>query len=199
MDSNEGQSRLPSHVLTSGRIIIATMAICCLCYGLLILCLGELIAPKRAEGSLIRDEKGVVIGSELIAQNFARPGYFWPRPSAVNYDASASGGSNLSPANPEVRKRAEAIIAKIGISGGKPIPADLVTTSGSGLDPHITFAAAEYQAERVASARGIPLQRVIKLLHENSGARGGIPGDTAVVNVLEINILLDGMERKDGQ
>ncbi len=151
-----------------------------------------------AEGSLVSDNNGAVIGSELIAQSFSRPGYFWPRPSAVNYDASASGGSNLSPANPEVRKRAAEMIVKMGHSGVELIPADLVTASGSGLDPDITLSAAKYQAERVASARGIPLKEVIKLLERNARTPGGILSGEPLVNVLSVNIELDSAEKKDG-
>jgi potassium-transporting ATPase KdpC subunit len=198
MNSNDGKSRLLSHALTSCRIIIATMAICCLCYGLLIFCIGRLAVPGKAEGSLVSDDNGAVVGSELIAQSFSRPEYFWPRPSAVNYDASASGGSNLSPANPEVRKRAADIIAKMGKSGGELIPADLVTASGSGLDPDITLSAATYQAERVASARGIPLQEVIKLLERNAETPVGILSGEPLINVLSVNIELDSAEKKDG-
>ena len=199
MNSNDGKSRIIFHTLTSGRIIIATMVICCLCYGLLILCFGKLAVPQRAEGSLVLDKNGVIIGSELIAQSFSRPEYFWPRPSAVDYDASASGGSNLSPANPEVRARAEDIIAKMGNSGGKLIPADLVTASGSGLDPDITLSAAKYQVERVASARGIPFQRVTKLLEDNAKKTGGILSDESLVNVFLINLELDKVEKRNGQ
>ncbi len=96
--------------------------------------------------------------ARLLAQGFARPEYFWPRPSAVDYNASAAGGSNLSPTNPALRARAEEILARTA-GGGKPLPADLVTASGSGLDPHITLEAASYQVQRVAAARGVDGQR----------------------------------------
>jgi potassium-transporting ATPase KdpC subunit len=175
----------------SGRIVLVSMAICCLLYTLLILGVGQTLAPYTANGSLIRNEQGVTIGSELIAQGFSRPEYFWPRPSAVDYNAAAAGGSNLSPTNPELRSQATRIITKMGVTGGKNIPADLVTASGSGLDPDITLSAAEYQAERVASARGLPITTVMEILQKYANRPGGALTPESLVNVLLVNIALD--------
>jgi K+-transporting ATPase ATPase C chain len=180
-----------TQVATSSRIVLASMTVCCLFYTLLILGLGQTLTPYTANGSLIRNKQGAIIGSELIAQRFFRPEYFWPRLSAVDYKASAAGGSNLSPTNPELRSRAEAIISKLGAAVGNPIPADLATASGSGLDPHITLAAAEYQAPRVASARGLSLTTVMGLIEKYAKRPGGPLNPAPVVNVLLVNMALD--------
>lgn len=178
-------------IVASGRIVLVSMAICCLLYTLLVLGIGQTLMPYTAKGSLIRNERGIIIGSESIAQGFSRPEYFWPRPSAVDYHASAAGGSNLSPTNPELRSRAKAIITKMGVTREKKIPADLVTASGSGLDPHITLRAAEYQAERVASARGLPVTTVAGILSKYAKIPGGALTAESLVNVLLVNMALD--------
>ncbi|MFZ1982946.1 MAG: potassium-transporting ATPase subunit KdpC [Desulfatitalea sp.] len=182
-------------IITSGRVALLTMTICCLLYGLVILSFGQWVAPGRADGSLLRDEHGEIVGSTLIAQGFTRPEYFWPRPSAVAYNAAAAGGSNLSPTHPEIRIRAQAIVAKMGAGKGHPLPADLVTTSGSGLDPHITLAAATYQAQRVADARGRSVRSVTALLEKFAKRPGGALTLEPVVNVLLVNMALDRMEQ----
>jgi K+-transporting ATPase ATPase C chain len=180
-----------TQVATSGRIVVVSIAICCVFYALLILGLGQTLTPYTANGSLIRNKQDAIIGSELIAQRFSRPEYFWPRPSAVDYNASAAGGSNLSPTNPKLRARAEAIISKLRASVGNPIPADLATTSGSGLDPLITLAAAKHQAKRVASARGLSITTVMGLLEKYANRPGGPLTPQPVVNVLLVNMALD--------
>jgi K+-transporting ATPase ATPase C chain len=178
-------------LVTSVRIVVFTMLVCCGLYTLLIYGIGQAITPHTAEGSLITDAQGKVIGSELIAQKFTRPGYFWPRPSASDYNAAGSAGSNLSPTNPKLRERALEIIAAIGTTPGNPVPADLVTASGSGLDPNITVEAAMYQAKRVADARGLP-EEVIRGLIENHALKtGGMLTPEPLVNVLLLNIDLD--------
>jgi K+-transporting ATPase ATPase C chain len=189
-DTNKNTSVFPQ-IMTSGRIVLATMTICCLLYGLVILFFGQSVTPNSTDGSLVRDEQGEIVGSELIAQGFTRPEYFWPRPSAVDYNASAAGGSNLSPTNPELRSRAEAIMTKMGVAIGNPLPADLVTASGSGLDPHITLAAAKYQAERVAAARGLSITTVMGLLENYAKRPGGALTPEHMVNVLLVNMALD--------
>ncbi len=152
-------------------------------------------APDARQGSLIRDEAGAIIGSRLIAQRFTQPGYFWPRPSAVDYDASATGGSNLSPTNPSLTERAEPEIAKLSLKHGQKVPADLVAASGSGVDPHISLESAKLQSERVAAVRGLPLQTVETLIQENLEGRALLVfGGEAVVNVLTLNIALDRTE-----
>jgi len=178
-------------IMTSWRIVFATMTICCLLYGLVILFFGQSVMPNSANGSLVRDEQGEIVGSELIAQGFTRPEYFWSRPSAVDYDGSAAGGSNLSPTNPELRHRAEAIMTTMGVAIGSPLPADLVTASGSGLDPHITLAAAKYQAERVAAARGLSAPSVVGLVEKYAEPSAVALTPGPVVNVLLVNMALN--------
>jgi len=176
---------------TSVRLVAATMTVCCVLYGLAVLAFGQTVVPARANGSLVFNERGEPVGSERIAQGFARPEYFWPRPSAVDYNASSAGGSNLSPTNPELRSRAQGILAKMGADGRRPLPADLATASGSGLDPHITLAAAEYQAGRVAAARGVSVETVRKLLKISALHTGGSLTPEPVINVLLVNLSLN--------
>jgi len=152
--------------------------------------------PWKASGSLIRQGNGTILGSAQLAQAFTQPRYFWPRPSAVDYDASATGGSNLSPTNPLLTERAQALIGRYGLQEGQRIPADLVADSGSGMDPHITIEAARFQAPRVASVRNLPLERVSQLIEQHTEVPmlrvfGGEP----VVNVLKLNIVLDAQLR----
>jgi K+-transporting ATPase ATPase C chain len=164
-------------------------------YTLTILGIGQIIVPYTANGSLLHDDHGAVIGSEMLAQPFAQPGYFRPRPSAAEYNASATGGSNLSPTNPKLRFRAETIISKSAANGGKKIPVDLVTASGSGMDPHITIASAKYQAVRVAEARGMPYSSVVALLDRYTERAGGFLTAEPLVNVLLVNRDLDRLEQ----
>lgn len=194
MNSGIVKINFRSQLSACARVVCVTMGICSLLYSLVILGIGKVVTPGTADGSLIRSSEGKIIGSRLIAQSFTRPDYFWPRPSAANYDAAASGGSNLSPANPELSKRAGEIIKGMAGDPAVKIPADLVTASGSGLDPHITLASAEYQAERVAKARGISIDRVRVLLGNSAHRSGGALASEPLVNVLLINMALDRPE-----
>jgi K+-transporting ATPase ATPase C chain len=184
---------LISKTVTSIRIVFVTMVICCLLYPLVILGIGQTLVSYSANGSLVLNGQGEIIGSELLAQGFSRPGYFWPRPSAVDYNASAGSGSNLSPTNPQLRGRAKALMNRFEASADNPIPADLVTASGSGLDPNITLAAAKYQAGRVASARGQTVDMVTELLMKYATRPGGALAPQPLVNVLLVNMELDRM------
>lgn len=167
-----------------------------LAYPLLVTGAAQLVFPKQANGSLIvRD--GQVIGSELIGQPFGQPKYFWSRPSAtapMAYNGSASSGSNLGPTNPAltdaVKARIEALRAA-DPGNTAPVPVDLVTASASGLDPHISRAAADYQAARVARTRGVAPEAVRALIERHTeGAWFGFLGE-ARVNVLALNLSLD--------
>lgn len=177
----------------SVRLTAASMVGCVLLYGAAVLAIGQIVVPGRANGSLVRGANGEVIGSELIAQGFARPDYLWPRPSAVDYNAAAAGGSNLSPAGPEVRARARASVARWGVDAAHPLPADLATASGSGLDPHITLAAAHDQAGRIAAARGVPSAAVVSVL-DACAERSPAALSDPLVNVLIANLNLDKMK-----
>lgn len=170
-------------------------------YPLVITGLAQVAFPGQANGSIIeRDEE--MIGSSLIGQSFVDPetgrtllGYFRSRPSAVNYDASASGASNLGPTSAELQARIEADVAIIrdenGLSGSQSIPVDLVTASGSGLDPHISPASAELQVARVARERGMSEDDVRALVEEHTdGSVLGFVGEDRV-NVVELNLALD--------
>lgn len=187
-------------LLTSLRLVLVSMLVCCVVYPALMLLFAQAIVPSRADGSILTNLKGEVIGSAIIAQKFTRPEYFWPRPSAVDYNAGATGGSNLSPANPKVADRARGIIELYDLLEGQRIPADLVTTSGSGIDPHISVDAARFQTRRVAAARGLATDRVEGLIEQCTEAPilrvfGGEP----VVNVLKLNVALDRLTQTKGQ
>ena len=170
---------------------VVTFFLCAVAYPAAVWGLGQLAFPHEAEGSLIKDRDGTVIGSELIAQPFASDKYFAPRPSAVDYKADATGGSNLGTKNPDLRKkiveRAEALKA----TAEAPAPVDLVTASGGGVDPHITPEAAAYQAARVAAARDLPVDQVRTLIERHIERSGAIIGAPARVNVLKLNLALD--------
>jgi len=161
--------------------------------------LGKTFFPRQAEGSLI-EKNGKKVGSELIGQPFDAPQYFWSRPSATApyaYNAAASGGSNAGSTNPDflktVQGRVEAL-RKADPTNPKPVPMDLVTASASGLDPHISLAAAAYQVERVARDRKIDV-KLVKNLVEKYTDRGflGFMGDPGV-NVLKLNLALDELK-----
>jgi K+-transporting ATPase ATPase C chain len=152
---------------------------------------------SKAEGSFVTDGAGKVIGSELLAQGFSSPGYFQPRPSAAGekgYDPLASAGSNLGGTSRKLQDRAAADLAKLvkeNPDATGPVPVELVTASGSGLDPHLSPAAAAWQAPRVARARGVALERVRALVDEYTEGRTlGVLGEPRV-NVLDLNLALD--------
>lgn len=168
-------------------------------YPLAVTGLAQLLFPHEANGSvLLVDSKAV--GSALIGQEFASAGYFWGRPSATAvrpYNSQVSSGSNLGPTNPVLKEAVGERIAalKAAATGGDtPVPVDLVTASGSGLDPDISLAAAYYQAARVASARGLPVERVEALIEEHAQRPWlGLFGEPRV-NVLRLNLALAGIE-----
>jgi K+-transporting ATPase ATPase C chain len=181
-----------SDIINSLRLFLLSILVCSAGYPAVLLGFAAVAAPEKRQGSLIQTEDGTIVGSRLLAQKFARPRYFWPRPSACDYNASATGGSNLSPTNPKITDRAKKIIGQLKPESDELVPADLVAASGGGMDPHISLAAALLQVPRVASARGLPEETVEALVHEHTdgptlAAFGGEP----IINVLELNVALD--------
>ena len=171
------------NLTTAVLMTIVTTIILGLAYPLVVTGLAQVLFPDIANGQLIRNADGVVIGSRLIGQPFTSPGYFHSRPPGV---------SNLGPTNPKLTDRVKADVEKLqGENPGKPVPIDLVTTSGSGLDPHISPAAAEFQMPRIAHERGISedeLRQIVAVHTE--GRQFGFLGEPRV-NVLELNLDLD--------
>lgn len=166
-----------------------------LCYPLLMTGVGQVTMPNQANGSLIEKE-GQLVGSALIGQQFDQPQYIWTRPSAAGdgYDATQSSGSNLGPLNPELASNVEVQVQKLKAADPQnkaPIPIDLVTMSGSGLDPHISPAAAQWQANRVASIRGISIEQVQKAINDNTDSKQFNVFGEPRVNVLAVNLTLD--------
>jgi K+-transporting ATPase ATPase C chain len=189
--NNNGNIVRPALVL-----FVLLSALTGLIYPMAVTGAAKAVFPAQADGSLIVLD-GTTVGSKLIGQNFSDPKHFWGRPSATApqpYNASASGGSNQGPLNPAladaVKGRIEALRAA-DPGNTAPVPVDLVTTSGSGLDPDISPAAARYQAARVARARGVPIEQVNALVANNTqGPLWGLLGESRV-NVLALNIALD--------
>jgi K+-transporting ATPase ATPase C chain len=149
------------------------------------------VVPDQAAASMINGTDGLPVGSRLVAQAFTSDRYFHPRPSACDYNGKGAAGSNLSPTNPALAERAAAIVKSYAATRENPIPADLVTASGSGLDPDITYAGARYQAPRVASARKLPVGQVFATIDRVKRSLTGKPGGQELVNVLELNLALD--------
>lgn len=184
---------MKKNLIVAIRFTLITTVFFGLAYPLLVTGISQWIFPKQANGSLIV-KNGQVIGSRLIAQGFSGEKYFHPRPSAAGagYDPTASGGSNLGPTNQALVTRVQQDVAKLRQENpGAAIPADLVTTSGSGLDPDISPAGAEFQVARVAKARGISAEELRRIVARHTLPRQyGIFGE-ARVNVLELNLDLD--------
>lgn len=188
-----------SHLKTAVLLFLLLTAVTGLIYPLVVTGIAQLAFPQQANGSVI-ERGGKSAGSGLIGQPFAGPTYFWSRPSATApaYNAAASSGSNLGPTNPALLDRVKADVERIQAAhpGKGPVPVDLVTTSGSGLDPHISPAAAYYQVERVAAARGLDPEAVRRLVEEHvEGRTFGILGEPRV-NVLQLNLALDSFGRQ---
>ena len=176
--------------------------VCCGLYPLAVWAIAQVAFPHKANGSLIVAKDGTVRGSELLGQNFTEAKYFHPRPSAAGngYDAANSGGSNLGPTSQKlkdaIKDRIAAYRAENGLKETDAVPADAVTASGSGLDSHISLRNAELQIARVAKARGLEELKIRDLIQRNSNRPDfGVLGD-AGVNVLRLNLGLDGIETK---
>lgn len=187
------------HLRTAVLMVVVLTLLLGVVYPLLMTGIAQLAFPNQANGSLIRDSSGTVVGSALLAQSFSDPEYFHPRPSAAGsagYDATASGGSNLGPTNQKlvdaVTDRTAAYRAENGLPADALVPVDAVTTSASGLDPDISPANALLQAGRVAKARNLSETQVRSMVDQYTEDRTfGILGEPRV-NVLELNLALDG-------
>ena len=187
------------------QAILATLAlvvVCCGLYPLVVFGISQVLFPAKANGSLIVDAGGIIRGSRLIGQPFAADKYFHPRPSSAGngYDPTSSSGSNLGPTSQKLR---DAIVQNLadyrtqnGLATNALVPADAVTGSASGLDPHISQQNAAFQAERVAKARGLSIEKVRELIQQNTDpADLGVLGDPGV-NVLRLNLALDAQLSK---
>lgn len=186
------------NLITAMLMTVVTTVLLGLIYPLAVTGLAQVMFPDKANGQLIKRMDGTVVGSRLIGQPFTSPGYFQGRPSAAGangYDATASSGSNLGPTNPKLIDRVKADVEKLQAENpGKPIPIDLVTTSASGLDPHISPAAAEFQIPRVARERAITEEELRRILAAHiEGRQFGFLGEPRV-NVLELNLDLDNQK-----
>jgi K+-transporting ATPase ATPase C chain len=173
--------------------------VCCGLYPLVVFGVGQLLFKAKANGSLITDSKGIVRGSRLLGQQFTSDKYFHSRPSAAGngYDATSSGGSNLGPTSQKLHDSVAQNISDYrsqnGLDANAPVPADAVTASASGLDPHISPANAGLQASRVAKARGLPLEKVKGLISQYTDSPDfNLLGDPGV-NVLQLNLALDAL------
>jgi K+-transporting ATPase ATPase C chain len=184
--------------IQSIRALIVLSLITGVAYPLIVTGIAQVAFRDQANGSLI-EKDGKVLGSRLIGQPYSDPKYFWSRPSATSpmaYNGASSSGSNQGPTNPALKEAVEGRVKALREAGGdpsQPVPVDLVTASGSGLDPHISPAAAEYQIARVAKARKIPEDRLRELVQKHTqGRQLGFLGEP-VVNVLTLNLELDAL------
>ncbi len=184
-------------ILTSLRVSVVTLVLTGFLYPLAVTGVARVAFPRRAGGSIVLDGSGRPVGSELLAQGFSSPAYFQPRPSAAGergFDPMASGGSNLGPTSAKLRDRAAADVARLRAknpSAPGPIPSELVTTSGSGLDPHLSPAGALWQVSRVASARGVSVSRIRAVVEDSVEGRDLWLLGEPRVNVLLLNLSLD--------
>jgi K+-transporting ATPase ATPase C chain len=178
------------------RVALVTIVLTGVLYPLAVTGLAQAVFPSQANGSLVTDARGRVVGSSLIGQPFTNPGYLQPRPSAAGsgYDAAASSGSNLGVTSVKLRDRLAPDVARLkreNPDAAGPIPDDLVTASSSGLDPHVTPAGARWQVPRIARARGVAAERIAAVIDANVEGRDlGVLGEPRV-NVLAVNLALD--------
>jgi K+-transporting ATPase ATPase C chain len=192
---NRTNMRITKNLITALLMTVVTTVLFGLIYPLAVTGLAQVLFPDKANGQLIKRADGTLVGSSLVGQPFSSPGYFRSRPSAAGpagYDAGASSGSNYGPTNQKLIERVKADVERARAENpGRPVPVDLVTASASGLDPHISPAAAEFQVPRVARERGVSedeLRRVVAA--HTQGRQFGFFGEPTV-NVLELNLDLD--------
>lgn len=184
---------IAKNLIISLRVSLFTILITGIFYPLLVMTVGYLFFYKHATGSLIFNERRHIIGSELVGQNFKNPGYFFSRPSNAGngYDALSSGGSNLAITSKKFMDKVQERIQSLKTFNEKPIPLDLVTTSASGLDPHISPQAAYWQAPKIALYRNVALKRIMSIIDDQIQSPRlyvlGVPR----VNVLKLNLALD--------
>jgi K+-transporting ATPase ATPase C chain len=181
--------------MTIIRLFLACVVAIGFLYVPALLIFATIAAPEKSLGSIVNGPDGAPVGSRLVAQAFTSPRYFRPRPSAADYNGQGAAGSNLSPTHPALAARAAAIAKSYDATAANPIPADLVTASGSGLDPDITEAGARYQVARVAKARELDPAVILKAIDETKRPLMGAFGGPALVNVLELNLALDRITR----
>ena len=191
-------NKITDDLKTAMLLFIAFSLLTGLIYPLFMTGVIQIAMPKQASGSLIVVD-GKIVGSELIGQNFTSPSYFHGRPSAVNYAGNGSGASNFGPTNKNLMEQVSQRISEVrtenNLSSNATVPSELVLTSGSGLDPHISMEGAMLQVPRVAVARGIPESEVKVLVYQHiEPAQFGIMGQERV-NVLNLNLALDGLKR----
>ncbi|AGA29678.1 potassium-transporting ATPase subunit KdpC [Singulisphaera acidiphila] len=180
-------------ILNALAACLVTFALCSVAYPAAVWGVAWLAFPHQAGGSLI-ERDGKVIGSELIAQPFVSDKYVHPRPSAVDYKGDAAGGSNLGTKNPDLRAKVAERAKALNANEENPAPTDLVSASGGGLDPDISLEAAQYQAARVAGARGLSVERVRDLIDKQTVRSGAMIGAPPRINVLQLNLALDAAE-----
>jgi potassium-transporting ATPase KdpC subunit len=192
-----GEGAVMKTLVIALRATLVTLVLTGILYPLVATGLAQVLFPGKANGSMIRDDKGREVGSSLIAQGFANPAYLAPRPSAAGdagFDATSSSGSNLGSTSAKLRDRVQKAVAELehgNPDAPRPVPAELVTASGSGLDPHLSPEAALWQAARIAKARGLSAQRVKAVITDHVEGRDlGFLGEPRV-NVLAVNLALD--------
>ena len=188
-----------TEIRSAVMVTVMLAVVCCGIYPLVVFGIGQTLFHDQANGSLLVDKDGTIRGSRLLGQQFTSEKYFQSRPSAAGngYDATSSGGSNLGPTSQKLNDALAQRIADYrtqnNLATNAPVPADAVTASGSGLDPHISIRNAELQTPRVAKARNLPVEKVLALVRANTDAASlGFLGEPGV-NVLSLNLALDGL------
>ncbi|MGF7050514.1 K+-transporting ATPase ATPase C chain [Paenibacillus sp. DS2015] len=197
---NMGMKTMGSSLGTAIKCSVVLIVLCGIVYPLVCTGVAQLLMPDKANGSLIQNSKGEVVGSELIGQNFTDPKYFQGRVSSIEYKAEASGTNNYAPSNPDLLKRTQESIAAWKVSNPdvpvSKLPIDLITNSGSGLDPHITPESAKVQIPRISKLSGLSEAQLGNLVKANTEGRDlGVFGEPRV-NVLKLNLAINEIVNK---